>query len=178
MDRFLEEVVTKHDRRMDEVLYWMSLLVMGMCGMIALMQFATLAYSTNMLMSILWMAAMGGLAVYTWFFRDKLRTEYEYTFTNGSLDFAMVFNNKRRKNLGSLNVAKVDAFGKVQSGSFRRHTASPDVKHMRWFLNRGAELYYFAYSKDGKKFVIVFEPSEEMVGHIKHYLPRGVYQEN
>ena len=178
MDRFLEEVVTKHDRRMDEVMYWVSLVLMLFCGFLALMQFAMLGMSQNLLLDIVVMVAMGGLAVYTWFYRDKLRTEYEYTFTNGSLDFAMVYNNKRRKNLGALNVAKVDAFGKVQSGSFHRHTSAPDVKHMRWFLNRGAELYYFAYSKDGKKSVIVFEPSEEMVGMIKHYLPRGVYQEN
>ena len=30
----------------------------------------------------------------------------------------------------------------------------------------------------GKKSVIVFEPSEEMVDYIKHYLPYGAYQEN
>ena len=178
MDRFLEQVVEKHDRRMDEFLYWASLLVMVFTGLIALMQFAMLQVSQNLLMDIIIMVVMGGLAVYTYFFRDKLRTEYEYTFTNGSIDFAMVFNNKRRKNLGALNVAKVDAFGKVESGSFHRHTAAPDVKHLRWFLNRGADLYYFAFSKDGKKSVIVFEPNEEMVDYIKHYLPRGVYQEN
>ena len=178
MDRFLEEVVVKRDRRMDEVLYWVSLVVMGVCGLIALLQFMMLQMSQNLLMDIILMVAMGGLAVYTYFFRDKLRTEYEYTFTNGSIDFAMVYNNKRRKNLGALNVAKVEAFGKVASGSFRRHTSAPDVKHLRWFLNRDADLYYFAFSKDGKKSVIVFEPSEEMVGLILHDLPYGAHQSN
>ena len=178
MDRFLEEVVVKRDRRMDEVLYWLSMGVMIFTGLIAVMQFMTLQYSQNLVVDLIIMVAMGGLAAYTFFYRDRLRMEYEYTFTNGSMDFAMVFNNKRRKNLGALNVEKVDAFGKVASGSFHRHTSAPDVKHLRWFLNREAELYYFAFSKDGKKSVIVFEPSEEMVGHIKHYLPRGVYQEN
>ena len=178
MDRFLEEVVVKRDRRMDEVLYWLSMGVMIFTGLIAVMQFMTLQYSQNLVVDLIIMVAMGGLAAYTFFYRDRLRMEYEYTFTNGSMDFAMVFNNKRRKNLGALNVEKVDAFGKVASGSFHRHTSAPDVKHLRWFLNREAELYYFAFSKDGKKSVIVFEPSEEMVGYIKHYLPRGVYQEN
>ena len=178
MDRFLEEVVTKHDRRMDEVMYWVSLVLMLFCGFLALMQFAMLGMSQNLLLDIVVMVAMGGLAVYTWFFRDKLRTEYEYTFTNGSLDFAMVFNNKKRKSLGSLNVAKVDAFGKVSSGSFRRHTSGNNIKHLRWFLNRDSELYYIAFSKESQKSVIVFEPSEEMVGYIKHYLPYGAHQEN
>ena len=153
MDRFLEEVVVKHKRGLDEVLYYLSWALMLFCAVI-------------------------GVAIYLYMTHDKIRTEYEYTFTNGSLDFAMVFNNKKRKSLGSLNVAKVDAFGKVQSGSFRRHTQNKEVKHLRWFLNRDSELYYLAFSKEGKKSVIVFEPSEEMVGYIKHYLPYGAHQEN
>ena len=119
-----------------------------------------------------------GVAIYLYITHDKIRTEYEYTFTNGALDFAMVFNNKKRKSLGSLNVATVDAFGKVSSGSVRRHTSGNDVKHLRWFLNREAELYYIAFSKESQKSVIIFEPSEEMVGYIKHYLPYGAHQEN
>ena len=178
MDRFLEEVVSKRERMMEEILYWASLLLMVITGFFALMSFMFLSSAPNPIMGIIQMVLMGGIAVYLFFFRDKLRTEYEYTFTNGSIDFAMVYNNKRRKNLGALNVAKVDAFGKVSSGSFHRHTSAPDVKHLRWFLNRDSELYYFAFSKEGKKSIIVFEPSEEMVDHIKHYLPRGVYQEN
>ena len=87
-------------------------------------------------------------------------------------------NNRKRKALGSLNVAKVDAFGKVASGSFHRHVSAPGVKQLRWFLNRDAELYYFAFSKDGKKSLIVFEPSKAMVDNIRHYLPFGAYQEN
>ena len=56
--------------------------------------------------------------------------------------------------------------------------SAPGVKQLRWFLNRDAELYYFAFSKDGKKSLIVFEPSEAMVDNIRHYLPFGAYQEN
>ena len=179
MDRFLEEAAVKRDRRVEELMYWVATALMAFGALLALMNFSALASSQNVLMDLMITVFMVVMAVYLYFFRDKLRTEYEYTFTNGQLEFAMVLNNKKRKNLGQLNVEKVDAFGRVQSGSFRRHTSSPDVKHLRWFLNRVPEkLYYFAFSKNGKKSVIVFEPSEEMVGMIKHYLPRGVYQEN
>ena len=177
MDRFLEEVVKKNKRGLDEVLYYASWVLMIVCALLG-------ASSLQMLLStfsvglIIPTALFLGIAVYLWFNHDKLRTEYEYTFTNGSLDFAMVFNNKKRKALGSLNVAKVDAFGKVQSGSFRRHTSGNNIKHLRWFLNRSSELYYLAFSKEGKKSIIVFEPSEQMVSYIKHYLPYGAHQEN
>ena len=177
MDRFLEEVAVKRNRTMDEIMYylsWLLLIVFGVLGFLCL-QVLLMAFDAVTLVSTL---AFIGMAVYLWFTHDRFRTEYEYTFTNGSLDFAMVFNNKKRKSLGSLNVAKVDAFGKVSSGSFRRHSSGKEVKHLRWFLNREAELYYLAFSKEGKKSLIIFEPSEEMVGYIKHYLPYGAHQEN
>ncbi len=177
MDRFLEEVVKKNNRGLDEFLYFASWVMMIACAILGFMSLQMMIYAFG-LGTIIPTVVFVGIAVYLWFQHDKFRTEYEYTFTNGSLDFAMVFNNKKRKSLGSLNVAKVDAFGKVQSGSFRRHTSGNDIKHLRWFLNRDAELYYLAFSKEGKKSVIVFEPSEEMVGYIKHYLPYGAYQEN
>lgn len=177
MDRFLEEVVTKHRRGLDEAMYYLSWVMMIICAVLGFIMLQTVFISFSV-GTIVPTVVFIGIAVYLWLTHDKIRTEYEYTFTNGSLDFAMVFNNRKRKSLGSLNVAKVDAFGRVQSGSFRRHTAGKEVKHLRWFLNRESELYYLAFSKEGKKSVIVFEPSEEMVGYIKHYLPYGALQEN
>lgn len=49
----------------------------------------------------------GGIAVLLFLRRDRIRTEYEYTFTNGQMDFAQVFNNKKRKNLGTMNLKNV-----------------------------------------------------------------------
>ena len=72
----------------------------------------------------------------------------------------------------------VEAFGKVSSGSFHRYLNMKDIKRMNWFLNRDAELYYFYFSKDNVKKMIIFEPSDEMVSNVRQYLPRGVEQEN
>ncbi len=105
-----------------------------------------------------------------------LRTEYEYTFTNGELDFAMVFNNQKRKTLGTMKVQNVEAFGPVTGDAFKRYVSMKDVKTNNWFLNRGAELYFFYFAKDGKKKLIIIEPSQDLVVMIKKYLSRGVYQ--
>lgn len=177
MDRFLEESVRKHKRMMEEIMYYLSWAMMLISAVMAFMFLNFLLYGFDV-MTLVSTLIFGGIAVYLFLFHDRLRTEYDYTFTNGSIDFAMVFNNKKRKSLGSLDVSKVDAFGKVSSGSFHRHISAPNVKQLRWFLNRDAELYYFAFSKEGKKSVIVFEPSEQMVDYIRHYLPFGAYQEN
>ena len=59
--------------------------------------------------------------------------EYEYTFTNGIMDFAQVFNNRKRKPLGTMNIRNVEACGMVSSGSFRRYLNTPGVVRLNWF---------------------------------------------
>ena len=115
-------------------------------------------------------------AVLLFFLKDNLKVEYEYTFTNGSLDFAKVFRQAKRKELGSMNVKNVSACGHVAGDSFRRYLAMKDVEKKNWFANRDGNLFYFYYVKESKKHMIIIEPSEEMVEMIRQYLPAGVYQ--
>ena len=179
MDHFHEEVVVKQKNGLNRALYLFSWLVMIVFALMAMMSLSGIMGQGGFnLVALISTLVFGGIAVYIYFFHDRLLTEFEYTFTNGALDFAEVYNNKKRKSLGSLNVKTVDAFGKVNSGSFQRYLKMPDVKRMNWFLNREAELYYFYFSKDNNKKMIIMEPSEELVGLIKQYIPRGVYQEN
>ena len=176
MDHFLEEVVVKRKNGLNKAVYYLSWIIMIFSALIASMTLSTLTSAFSWF-SVIVILVTGGIAVYTWFFHDKLLTEYEYTFTNGSLDFAEVYNNKKRKSLGSLNVRNVEAFGKVNSSSFQRYLNMPEVKRMNWFLNREAELYYFYFTKDADKKMIILEPSEEMVDYIRKYLPNGAYRE-
>ena len=176
MDHFLEEVVVKRKNTLNRILYYLSWVILVFSALIASLTLSTLARGIS-LFSIIVILLTGGIAVYTWFFHDKLLTEYEYTFTNGALDFAEVYNNKKRKSLGSLNVKNVEAFGKVSSPSFQRYLNMPGIKRMNWFLNREAELYYFYFTKESDKKMIILEPSEEMVSYIKQYLPHGAYRE-
>ena len=176
MDHFLEEVVVKRKNGLNRILYYFSWIVLVFSALIASMTLGTLTANFSWF-SVILIVITGGIAVYTYFFHDKLLTEYEYTFTNGSLDFAEVYNNKKRKSLGSLNVKNVEAFGKVTSSSFQRYLNMPGIKRMNWFLNREAELYYFYFTKDSDKKMIILEPSEEMVDYIRKYLPNGAYRE-
>ena len=177
MDHFLEEVVIKRNTVINRIIYYLSWILIVLFAVYAALIFGTLTTNFQWF-SVIQIVIFGGSAVLLYLYHDRLLTEYEYTFTNGSLDFAEVYNNKKRKTLGSLNVKTVDAFGKVSSGSFNRYVNMPGIKKMNWFLNRDAELYYFYFSKDSAKKMIILEPSEEMVENIKIYLPYGAYQVN
>ena len=175
MDHFKEEVVVARNSLLNNVLYmlcWVLIVVFGLYGMLML-QMLMFAFSVG---TILLTVLSIGAAVALFFVKDNFKVEFEYSFTNGSLDFAKVMRSAKRKELGSMNVANVAACGHVAHDSFRKFLAMKDVNKRNWFLNRDGNLFYFYYVKENKKNMIVIEPSEEMVEMIRHYLPVGVYQ--
>ena len=186
MDNFLEEVATRRNRTVETIMYMMANVLMVVFAALAFMYFMSLqgaitqgASLAEILLGVaLPLVLTGGLAALLFFYRDRFRTEYEYTFTNGQMDFAQVFNNKKRKNLGTMNIKNVEACGLVSSGSFNRYINMQGIKRTNWFLNREAELLYFFFQKDGQKRIIIIEPSEEMTGLIKKTLAQGVWQNN
>lgn len=173
MDHFLEEVVVKKNRTAESILYVLCNILMVVTAILAVFWFNLLINGGFSWFGAVALVVLAGSAVGLFFFRDRFRMEYEYTFTNGDLDFAIVYNNQKRKSLGTMRVKNVEAFGPVDSNEFRKLINMPDLKRKNWFLNRGAELYYFYYQKESNRTIIVLEPSEEMVGLIKKYLPQG-----
>ena len=175
MDHFKEEVVISRKRFLNDLMYlfcWMLVVVFGLNAFVML-QGVMFSFSVSVLVLAL---LSGAAAAVLFFFKDNFKTEYEYSFTNGSLDFAKVLRSARRKELGSMNVANVMACGHVAHESFQKFLAMKDVNKRNWFLNRDGNLFYFYYVKENKKNMIIIEPSEEMVEMIRHYLPVGVYQ--
>lgn len=176
MDNYREEIVVKKNRTFNNILYALLMVIMVISLFFVALAFSMVGVSGNFVYPLIILAINGGIAVLIWIKKDTLRTEYEYTFTNGDLDFAKVLGNSRRKNLGTMQVKNVEACGYVNTQSFQRYITMPGLKKINWFLNRGSDLFYFFYQKEGQKTMIVIEPSEELVEMIKLYLPRGVYQ--
>ena len=175
MDNFKEDIVTSRSTLLNNVLYalcWVMIVVSGIYAFL-LLQVLMVSFSVATLLVTLLSA---GCAVLLFFAKDNLKTEYEYTFTNGSLDFAKVLRGAKRKELGSMNVANISACGHVAHDSFRRYISMKDVEKKNWFLNRDGNLFYFYYVKENKKHMIVIEPSEELVQMMIPYFQAGVYQ--
>ncbi|MDY5348827.1 MAG: hypothetical protein SPG80_04700 [Candidatus Ventricola sp.] len=175
MDNFKEDIVSSRSTLLPNILYVISWIFVVIFGLYALLMLQVLfvAFSVSGLIITVLSAAA---AVLLFLLKDNLKVEYEYTFTNGSLDFAKVMRGARRKELGSMNVANVAACGHVAHDSFRRYLSMKDVEKKNWFLNRDGNLFYFYYVKENKKHMIIIEPSEEMVGMIVRYVQPGVYQ--
>lgn len=177
MDHFMEEVVVKRNKVFSEIVYVLANIMMVLFALLGVMMLNALFMGGFSVVALIETVVMVGLAVLIFLRRDRLRTEFEYTFTNGDLDFAQVYNNQKRKTLGTMRVKNVEAFGPVDSEHFRKLINMQGLTRRNWFLNREAKLYYFYYQKENAKNIIVFEPSDELVDMVRKYLPRGVYQE-
>lgn len=185
MDQFMEEVVTKQKRGFQGVLLALANVLMVLSALIAVMYMNALVNTIfsggiglHLILPVVIFLLSAALAVFLFLRRDRLRTEYEYTFTNGVLDFAQVFNNKHRKALGTMKLRNIEAAGMVSSGSFRRYISMPGIKRTNWFLNREADLVYLYFTKDSQKRIIVIEPSEQLLKYIRGALSQGVWQNN
>ena len=175
IDHFMEEIVVKRRKGMQDVTYYLATVMMVLLGVLGFSTLSTLMMGFS-IPGVIMVVVFLGLTVLLFLRKDRIRTEYEYTFTNGELDFAQVYNNQKRKSLGTMRVKNVEVFGAVNSEGFRKMVNMPGLERKNWFLNRDAELYYFYYQKDNKKTMIVLEPSPEMVDMIKKYLPQGAFR--
>lgn len=175
MDNFKEDIVARRSTLLPNTLYAICWIFIVIFGMYALLMLQVLMMGFDMLTLLLTLLSAAA-AVMLFFLKDQLKVEYEYTFTNGSLDFAKVLRGARRRELGSMNVQNVSACGHVAHEGFHQFLAMKDVERKNWFLNRDGNLFYFYYVKEDKKHMIIIEPSEEMVEMIRRYLAAGVYQ--
>jgi len=117
----------------------------------------------------------GALAYGCFVLRNNQRIEYDYTFTNGILDIAKVINNSKRKKLISTDIREFEVMAPTSDEGFNRMLNHKGIEQkLNYFLNRGGGLYYAVFTHDGKKTLLVFEPSEEMVQMMKPYNPRNI----
>lgn len=112
MDNFKEDIVSPRSNALGNVLYALCWVFIVLFGAYALMMLQVVMVQFSVL-TLVTVAMAAACAVLLFFIKDQLKVEYEYTFTNGSLDFAKVFRQAKRKELGSMNVKNVSACGHV-----------------------------------------------------------------
>ena len=182
MDNFREEVVVRRSTGLYNLMYvlaWVVMLLSAVMALIGLQNLLMMVMSGAFdLISLVTTILFGAIAFLVWRNKDNLKTEYEYTFTNGELDVSKVLNNQKRKYLTSLNMKNVEAAGAVNTPAFQRYVSMREVKKHNWFLNREAKLYYYYFTKNQVRHLIVLELSEQMAEMTRkpNYMNFGVWQ--
>ncbi|MGI6537987.1 MAG: hypothetical protein ACOX22_06595 [Caldicoprobacterales bacterium] len=178
MDLFREESVRKVNTWFNTVVYVLAWIGMVFFGVLAIMSFQTIfgqiAQGSFTILPIILFLIFGGLTYLSFVIRNMQRIEYDYTFTNGTLDIAKVINNSRRKKLLTADIKNFEVLAPISDDGFQRMLNHPGIKKLNYFLNRGGGLYYGVFEHEGEKALLVFEPSEEMVKMFKMVNPRNV----
>lgn len=170
MDNFKEEIIVRKQGRIINALgyslCWCFLVLFGLVGMMGLSGILNLQFNVSNFVTLL---VGGGVAFLMWRYKDNFRIEYEYSFTNGEMDYAMVLGNTRRKPLASVRMREVEAGGWVDGAAYEKYAAMKDVKHLDYFINSKQRLYFLYFIRDGKKTLLLMEPSNEMVEMMSKY---------
>ena len=184
MDNFKEEIVVKRHNGLNTAVYYMSWVFIILFGLLGIIYVYGVLGTIGNGQSFEWMPLVLGLiligiAVLLYLKKDGLRIEYEYTFTNGTLDVSKVMNNSKRKYLAEIPLKIVESCGSVTHPSFQRYLNDKTLKKHNWFLNRDNDLIYLFFSKNSVKHLAIIEPSQEMqqMMRSKGYLNYGVWQE-
>lgn len=176
IDDFNEEVVISRNQKQLNAFYAAATVFTILFALDAVVMLFFLFVSFNVFMLALCVIS-AALAVFLFVFRDRFKTEYEYTFTDNALDVAKVLRRAKRKELGSVLINEVSACGYVKGEQAPRFLNMQGAVRRDWFLNRDADLFFFYTVKGDKKSVTVVEPSPELVALIRRSLPMGVYRD-
>ena len=182
MDNFKEEIVVKRRNGLNNAVYylsWVMIVVFGFIGIVNLYAALGTIGQGFQWPSLVFSLVLIGLAVLLFLKKDTLRVEYEYTFTNGTLDISQVLNNSKRKYLAEIPLKLVESCGSVTVPAFSRYLSNKEIKRHNWFLNRDADLVYLYFTKNAVRRLVIIEPSQEMqtMMRSKGYLGYGVWQD-
>lgn len=109
------------------------------------------------------------------YFFKRLNIEYEYLFTNGTLDIDCIYNRSKRKNIFSAEVSEFVVMAHIDDKEhFKGYSALP-VKDLSSGGVYGNTYMFITYYNEQKVKVII-EPNEQLLNAMMIYLtPRKLF---
>lgn len=117
-------------------------------------------------------AILGGIA---WNYQNM---EYEFSLTGGDLDVVVIHAKQKRKKLLSLNCRDIQQLSPMRK-AYKEIWGSRNNKIYYAASHPNSKLRWFAlfYDTQGKKSILIFEPTEEMLAVMKRYVSPQNYKE-
>ena len=106
----------------------------------------------------------------------SIKLEYEYTFTNGALDVDKIIAAKRRKRITSLNARSIEIMASIRSSEVDKYANDRSIK--RYYACTSVDdpdTYFVIYSDDKKKYMLLFNPNNEIKDGFRRLNPQKVF---
>lgn len=92
----------------------------------------------------------------------RLRTEYDYTFTNGNFEIARIMSGSVRKSIAQFRINDVLEGCYESNPRARELRIMQGVKKVNCTLNNNTEKLLLYLIRSGRPTILILEPSEEM----------------
>lgn len=104
------------------------------------------------------------------------RIEYEYSFTNGSLDVDRIINAQRRRRVTTLNARNIDVMASIKSDDFLKYKTDSGIKKIYACTSLKDEgVYFILYDDDKGRKLLVFSPNDAIKDGFKKFNPQKVF---
>lgn len=166
-DTFIEEAVKSQDTSAEKMKKYGSL---ALTIIFAVLTFIGVFTIISLILCI-------GFLILTIILMGNKNIEYEYDYTNGSLEIAKIIDNSKRKRILSVESSQIKLVAAEGTNESLRF-GNVQLKEYNCSANDSNRTNYIMVAHDEKKnadFKIIFNPSEKLLNAMKKYNRDVVY---
>jgi hypothetical protein len=115
-----------------------------------------------------------GMAACLFFWKDHLRKEYDYFLKGDVLEVHAVLNRRRRKQLCSLNIKRIQAAAQIDAAKLASARKQPGLQILDCRVEAGG--YYLYYSETNLRRMLLLNLDEQMAALMHRQLGDSVWQ--
>ena len=180
MDVYIEELIKKNKEAKDYVIT--VLMVMGGVCVSILLIFLMLLFTPilgvlSQLSATIGLFLIAGLWYLIYLINASRSIEYEYIVINSSLDIDKIMAKKRRKKMIELDIkdATIMACIDDEENNSAYKNLDGSIKVLDYSAkSKNLNTYFIDYNADGKRGIVLFQPTSKMVEELYQYNPRAV----
>ncbi len=169
MDFFIEQLVKRKRTSRDYVRLAICLIAAVMVVAIMILSIPTVISPVIFLIGI-------GIILFLNKIKDMINIEYEYCFTNGSLDVDKIIAENRRGRMTEVNAREIEIMATRKNPEYNRYMNDKAVaKVMACSSPEDDDVCFVVYEVEGNKKMLVFNPNERIREGFLRYNPRKVF---
>lgn len=167
-DTFVEQAVKHRETTKEKAIKIVCIVLTVLAGIAAFLHVYTL------ISGVLFVAFL----VLSYVVVGNKNIEYEYDYTNGSLEIAKIIDNSKRKKLITIESEQIRLIAAEGTNESLKYD-HVQLKVYDCSANDGETRNYIMVAHDDKNnsdFKVIFNPSEKLISAMKRYNKRDIYE--
>lgn len=121
----------------------------------------------------LFMLAFVVLIIVDYFAFPRFNVEYEYSYVNGDIDIAAIYNKENRKHLASIEAADIECVAPLGSSELSSYGATYGERDYSGHMSEKTPWVVVTGGEGRMKYDLLL--TDEMIGDLRYRMPRKVF---